>query len=177
MIKYATNLPYGIELVNDSILRKTSHCGSAEMLTTIRSLVNHFIKYPDPLVVPVYDWQENGAPDNGIYTYSYTMKRMALLSNEERHVVYLCCLLFDRPDDIYRNDFRKRASNSLVEYQKTYSELISFMQKAIVEKQYHDNHTGNFMKDELGDYHIIDIEGFVSYPSDIKKLRWINENI
>jgi hypothetical protein len=128
-------------------------------------VVNHFINHPDPLVVPVYSW-EDYYPNSKWYEYSYTMKRLGILSQEEKRIISLC---------IYHKT-KFLSNNFLSEFKGeeiNYPDLINFMYHVLSQNRYIDLHSQNFLKDEFGDYKLIDVEGFLTFPVDHRNLDWI----
>lgn len=174
MFKYAEQLSDGLEIISDSIVKKTACFSNINSLNQTRKLIKHFINHPDPMVVPVYSWKERPKNKNGLISYSYTMKRLCLLSQEERHVISLCCASLKKDED-WNHSYIEKAKNDLFAFNKDYSLLISFIEEAILNKNYVDTHKGNFLKDEYGDYKIIDLEGFLYYPWDHRDLSWISK--
>jgi hypothetical protein len=57
---------------------------------------------------------------------------------------------------------------------KEYPKLMNFINTVFSQKRYTDIHSGNFMKDEDGEYRIIDLEGFSGgAPLNQPKNDWI----
>src|ERR1700690_2685181 len=109
MFKYASTLPHGIKLVTDSIIKKHSRFSNIKHFFELKYLIQNFINNPSPMVVPVYSWEDYPNQKNwSWYEYSYTMKRMCLLSKEEKHVVSICCKLFSATDQVTIKKFEKQ---------------------------------------------------------------------
>jgi len=160
MITYSHRLPYGLEIVDDKTVKKTSQYSLLESAQQSGKVINHFINHPHPMVVPVYSYEYLGPDERKLFTYSYTMKRLAVLSDEERQIIHhsIC----------YRHDAN---SVPLALGRKHYPNLIEFMDTVLDNDMYYDLHPGNFLKDEVGDYKIIDLEGFLSFPVDNRRLE------
>lgn len=151
---------YGIELVNDMTIRKTAQFSHLPYFNWIQKLVNHLIANPDPMVVPVYRFEvledaPNAGRSWGSFKYAYEMMRLPKLSNDEK----------DALNDIICNRWKdQEAHPAVVRARREYPELYSFMMKVFDNGNYTDIHDGNFLKDQEGNYRIIDLEGFASYP-------------
>jgi hypothetical protein len=166
MLKYSENYPHGISLVSDSILKKTARANSKEQFNNIKKIVKYFISNPNDLVVPLYSFKFDIVRNNyynpgsvsimdmsiNHYSYSYDMKRLFILSEEERDIIDLC---------LRRNcSFTEKKKLKVSESIKDYSDLMKFIDKIKKWDVYWDRHSGNFLKNEMGDYQVIDIEGF-----------------
>lgn len=155
MLKYSENLPFGLELIGDSVVKKTGQFNRESSLHQMKRIVNHFIHNPDPLVVPVYEWFGDDKKSAGYYEYSYTMKRLFILSQEEKAIVD-CSYYFYKEINL-----PSKYSVNIIEQAKiNHPELIKFCKQVVTEERYWDFHMGNVLKDELGDYKLIDLEGF-----------------
>lgn len=169
MLKYCENLPFGLELISDSIIKKNDQMSKVESLNQIKMIVNYFINNPSHLVVPVYGWFE-GRKTSGYYEYSYTMKRLFLLSQEEKQIVDRSYYFYNKAPCPYKNGFE------IIEQAQTDNpELLSFCKEVVEQNRYWDFHTGNVLKDELGDYKLIDLEGFMR--NSIDSLTWIPKEL
>jgi hypothetical protein len=161
MIKYEYSLPFGLELIDDFTVKKMGRYSLIESIKQFEIIINHFINHPDPLVVPIYSYQYISGNNKSFYIYSYTMKRLGLLSEEEKKIISLCIRSkLDTDKDFCR-------------LKEEYSSLIHFMDQVLTQNRYVDLHNRNFLKDEEGNYKIIDIEGFLKYPVDYRNLDWI----
>lgn len=172
MIKYSESLPYGLEIISDSVVKKTAECSLIESYIQCQRIINHFIKNPDPLVVPVYDCQPLGLVGDKWYSYSYTMKRLGILSEEEKRLISLCVSF-----DSTRKSYLTRKPELIKEFElakEALPTMYSFMSEVLSQSRYKDLHPGNFLKDEFDDYKIIDLEGFLVYPVD-KDIIWIKD--
>lgn len=152
---------YGIELVNDMTIRKTAQFSHRPYFDWIQKLVNHLIVNPDPMVVPVYRFEvledlPNAERSWGSFKYAYEMMRLPKLTNDEK----------DALNDIISNRWKDQETHpAVVKARKEFPELYTFMTKVMDDGYYTDIHDGNFLKDQEGNYRIIDLEGFSSYPS------------
>lgn len=162
-IKYSHLLPQHIELIDDITVRKTGLASSDNALKYYQAVVNHFINYPDPMVVPVSNFQNYGKQSNGCYQYSYDMMRMYILSEEEKNIIRDYYFDYDIQDlVIYQGVTRSRDLDI-----KNYSDIFSFLKKVYIDDRYNDLHNGNIMRNEIGDYRLIDLEGFSCYEFDL----------
>jgi hypothetical protein len=175
MIRYNDNFSelYGITLVSDRIVRKTCVASTEDYYLFIKALCRHFMLRPDPMVVPIYDFQTisiEALPGHryGTYKYSYDMKRLGLLDKDERALINQVA---------HENSYYGRPATCdnprLAPYHKTHPRLLGFMEQVCQMKRYHDIHCGNFMKDEQEEIRIIDIEGFIDPPLDRVRHNWI----
>lgn len=164
-MKYDDNVEqrYGIKLVNDRVVRKEAQFSTRESFEWIRTLVLHLLTYPNPMVVPVYRFEvleEVPSEQNsnwGTYRYAYEMMRLPMLSSEEKRLI---TTLIQNRRPVNRDDPRP----SIQEGWKEYPTLVEFMNRVLAEGSYTDLHDNNFLKDEEGNYRIIDLEGFGNYP-------------
>ena len=164
-MKYDDNVEtrYGIKLVSDRVVRKEAQFSTRESFEWIRNLVLHLLVNPNPMVVPVYRFEvieEVASKHNsnwGIYRYAYEMMRLPMLSSEEK---LLITRLIHNRRPVERDD----PQPFVREGWKEYPSLVEFMNRVLAEGSYTDLHDQNFLKDEEGNYRIIDLEGFGSYP-------------
>jgi hypothetical protein len=164
-MKYDDNVEarYGIKLVSDRVVRKEAQFSTRESFEWIRNLVLHMLANPNPMVVPVYRFEvmeETNEADNsrwGVYKYAYEMMRLPMLTNEEKSLI-TTLILGRKPVD--RDDPRPKIQDGW----KEYPTLVEFMNRVLADGYYTDLHDNNFLKDEEGNYRIIDLEGFGSYP-------------
>ncbi len=170
-MKYDPNIEgrYGIKLVDEHRVRKEANFSTRESFEYIQAVVNHFIKNPDPMVVPVYSFEVLQEPSDryGIFIYAYEMMRLGMLDNYERDILESCHAYYHTgiPYDV-RNDLLARGW-------REYPKLMKFMNVVFSQQRYTDIHSGNFMKDQEGEYRIIDLEGFNGPPLSEAKNDWI----
>lgn len=166
-MKYDDNVEqrYGIKLINDRVIRKEAQFSTRESFEWIRSLVLHLLANPNPMVVPLYRFEvmeETPSKNNshwGTYRYAYEMMRLPMLTNEEKQVITWMIREKYR-GQVHQNDSRPEAQKAWREYPT----LVQFMNRVLADGYYTDLHDNNFLKDEEGNYRIIDLEGFGSYP-------------
>lgn len=163
-MKYDENVEsrYGIKLVDDRTVRKEAEFSTRASFDWIRKLVLHLIANPDPMVVPIYRFEvieetpETDSRHWGVYKYAYEMMRLPMLMKEEKMLI--TAMIQKRwssnnpPDPIIQSGERE------------FPELFAFMTRVLNEGNYTDLHDNNFLKDEQGNYRIIDLEGFNKYP-------------
>jgi hypothetical protein len=162
---------WGLSLVGDNQdkVRKEGGYTMREPYLHTKAIINHFIRNPDPLVVPVYSFEElEATTDNqyGTYRYAYTMKRLGILSPDERRII----------DEFHNWDSEVQQDAHQEWFRigwREYRNLMNFMNVIHRQKRYRDPHSGNFLKDENNDYKIIDLEGFSTYPLDQAINDWI----
>jgi len=170
MIKYANRLPPGkpVELLDDGLtVRKTAQCSEEKTLRFMEALANHFIRHPDPMVVPVYSF-EVLKKSKYEYLYTYDMQRLGLLLPEERQLIDLIADLYDLHG--------KDACNlewELYPGKHEFPKLFSFLSRVCQEDRYFDIHSGNVLGDEDGEYRLIDLEGFLRTPLELRENDWI----
>lgn len=173
MIRYAHRLPPGapLQLVGDSIVRKTEHYASKHKLDYMWCLFNHFIIHPDPMVVPVVSYailEKSSKYYDYDYGYSYDMIRLGLLSEQEKDIINEVGDLVDRHGSKafdHIND-KLECRTIMEQAQKDYPNLLIFLKELVKIGRYHDLHAGNIMLDLDENYRIIDLEGFYT-GSDI----------
>ena len=163
-MKYDDNVEqrYGIKLVNDRVVRKEAQFSTRESFEWIRGLVLHLLANPNPMVVPLYRFEvmeETPSKNNshwGTYRYAYEMMRLPMLSREEKSLITAM---------IQRKYQLDNYSDPVIkDGQRDLPELFAFMKRVLDDGYYTDLHDNNFLKDEEGNYRIIDLEGFGSYP-------------
>lgn len=171
MMKYF-NLNYpGLKLIGDHTVRKEVTYTTLQGFLFQKALIRHFILHPDPMVVPVYHFEvlENQPSTSGgsygRFTYAYEMMRLGMLENDEKRIIEKA------------GSFRWMGhipDSELKLERKGYTKLIEFMEKVISMGRYDDIHGGNFLKDNDGDYRIIDLEGFDGFrPLEDPRNNWI----
>ena len=165
MFKYDDNVEqrYGITLVSDLVIRKEANFSQRSNFNWIRKLCLHLIANPDPMVVPIYSFEvleEKPERENspwGLYRYAYEMMRLPMLDRDEKNLINKLCGIYhpvtrDNPDpDVQRG-------------WKELPKLVEFMNVVLAQGNYTDLHNNNFLKDQEGNYRIIDLEGFRRYP-------------
>jgi len=161
MFKYDQNVErYGIKLVNDRVIRKEAQFSTYKHFEFLSRLARHLIANPDPTVVPVYKFEVlEEAPEGklwGTFRYAYEMMRLPMLSREEKSAINT---FFQ-----HRYNMNRSEDPYLLRDKREFPELAKFMSKVFDDDNYTDLHDGNFLKDEEGNYRIIDLEGFSRYP-------------
>jgi hypothetical protein len=165
---------YGITLVDEFTVRKEAQLSTREGFEYIQAVVNHFIRNPDPMVVPVYKFEViEATPEDesryGKYVYAYEMMRLGMLDQDERNVL----------DHSYQFINRKAipSDTTITAIQHGWQaclNLMNFINTVFSQGRYTDIHSGNFMKDPEGQYRIIDLEGFSGgAPLNQPKNDWI----
>lgn len=164
---------FGIKLVDEFTVRKEAQLSTLEAFEYIQAVVNHFIKNPDPMVVPVYNFtviEKTDQADSryGRYVYSYEMMRLGMLNEDERDIL-------DHAYRYYYNGIPADAKEDCLKLGwKEYPKLMQFINTVFSQKRYTDVHSGNFLKDDEGEYRIIDLEGFGgAAPLNQPKNDWI----
>ncbi len=154
---------FGISLVNDRVVRKEAQFSTRESFEWIRKLVLHLLANPNPMVVPIYSFEvveETNEQENarwGVYKYAYEMMRLPMLTKEEKNII---TKMIARRGNVQRDDPNPDFQQGWQEYPT----LMVFMNRVLADGYYTDLHDNNFLKDEEGNYRIIDLEGFGSYP-------------
>jgi hypothetical protein len=139
------------------------------------ALLKHVIKYPEPLVVPVYDYRILETKESEIYAldeyiYSYDMMRCGILTVQERGFINTVAAEYSFN---YIDTFNKSA-DKLEAGRKEFPRLYSFLKQVVEQDRYWDIHSGNVMMDEDGEYVLIDLEGFVRTPLELSQNNWIS---
>ena len=167
MLNYNNNLPYGLEIIDDCVVRKTAQLSSKDGYDFLKQLVTKQIRNPDPSIVPVYKFRNIGF-NRGTYRYQYDMLRMGMISREEKDII-------NRAAYEWKNKFNIANSDHPVlgEARKTYPKLMLFLEEQTYLGRYWDLHSGNIMLDEDLNYRFIDLEGFIKYPLLDRKNDWI----
>lgn len=159
----------GITLDSDTVARKTWTVSSKEFALEVGEVVNYFIRNPDPLVVPVYDWEYFGYRDFG-YQYSYSMMRMGVLTTEEKQIINAAG---DHPHDFLKDPNDVCTKDLCEGLASEYPVLVGYLHSVISQGRYHDLHCGNVMLDLDENYRLIDLEGFLSGNS--KNNLWFKQ--
>lgn len=177
MIKYSNyKLPYGLKYVGDGYtIRKTATCSGQMTLEFMQALCQHLIAHPDPMVVPVYQFQNLGSKAEHNYQYSYDMMRLGELDTNERTIVWNVGNAWrakvPKPTRQFGSFDEKVYSVSKA--WDNYPELMKYLGKIVKQDRYHDLHGGNVMKGEEGNYFLIDLEGFLHTPLSLPSNNWI----
>lgn len=173
-MKYDPNIESrnGITLIDEHRVRKEAQLSTREGFDYTRAVVKHFIRKPDPMVVPVYTFEViEETPEKesryGTYIYAYEMMRLGMLSRDERAVI-------DVSYPYYHNGIPVDVKHDILQMGwRSYPKLLKFLNVVFQQQRYSDIHSGNFMKDQDGDYRIIDLEGFNGSPLNQPKNDWI----
>ena len=155
-----------VKLLDERTVRKTAMSCGPHLVRCVERLCKILIAHPHPMIVPVYSFQIDEEPEraSGDYTYSYDMLRLGMLNNDEKTLVsYLAY-----PNPCYDSYIERE--------RKDYPSLVAFMEEMVRQDRYTDRHSGNVLKDEDGNYRIIDLEGFVRYPADTDANDWFLQN-
>jgi len=180
MIKYNQNLSqiWGLKLLDHKTVSKEAHLSSRESWDCFLAIIQHFMRNPDPMVVPIYSIEALQIPQDPTTMYSdfiyrYTMKRLGMLSYGEKALILSMkeLRIADRIGSTAL--FIKKHQDNFQLYKDEYPELVNFMKKILDQKRYLDVHAGNFLKDEDDSYKIIDLEGFINAPLDREENNWI----
>ena len=161
MIKYAKSysLDKNINLLDDNLtVRKEVIYQPKKTLVFMKAIIEHFIKHPDPMVVPVYSFEIIKESELGNNTYAYTMMRLGILSETEKQLIDFVGDLHDSYD----------AAACLQEMfypgQDIHPKLFNFLKTVVEQRRYWDIHSGNILMDSDGNYRLIDLEGFLRTP-------------
>jgi hypothetical protein len=167
-MRYARlNYP-GLKLVNDHVVRKTVHFTTRDAFLFMQAVIKHFIKHPDPMVVPIHRYDVIQATlDNvyGTFSYSYDMQRLGMLNEDEKEIIESAYYIRYSPEVKHEKVIEMG--------KKDYPKLVKFITRVLDENRYHDTHCGNFLKDENENYRIIDLEGYIKYPLNALENQWI----
>ena len=173
MLNYATRLPPGkpVELVDDNLIRKVARTQDKDTYLFIKRIIQHFINYPDPIVVPIYSFQELGRDKDKHYVYAYIMERCGVLSTGERALVNTVGDLWDS----HHERACEQDDPALLSYKQRYPILFEFLKTVVEQKRYMDLHSGNVMMSPEETYCLIDIEGFLKWPLNDPSNSWISK--
>lgn len=177
MIKYDDNVEsrYGIKLLDDKTIKKHAQLGTKEQYDIMQAILLHFMEHPDPMVVPVYGYElvqgppADAAPTYATHVYTYTMKRLAMLNEEEKNLIHYHSTIYYHG----LNYLHTKEQDEYMAAAKLYPELQKFMDKVREMGRYTDIHDNNFLKDEDENYKIIDLEGFIRTPWDRSENDWL----
>jgi len=170
MLAHPLNFQHNIaELEDDSCkVRKTGLASMLETLVFMKTLCNFLIKNPDPTIVPVYAFQDCGWQSNGNYMYTYDMERLIPLSRYEKKIIR------SSADGFFERGLFPSENHSevIADGKKDYPGLLEFLENVMRLGHYGDINEGNFMMDTMGQYRIIDLEGFYHVPLNHTKNLW-----
>lgn len=157
-----------IDFLKDGTVRKTCICEDPYSMEFMEAAIKHFIAQPDPLVVPVSNYRRVKK-----LMYTYDMKKLEQLSPEEDNLV-------DTVGDMHF-DVGDRAC-SIIEMRhpgvrEVFPVLFPFLEQVISDGRYWDVHSGNILVQNINDYRLIDLEGFVNEPLSDPSNDWISRNI
>lgn len=177
MIKYPHSLPQGITFLGKDCVRKTAIAGDEKYLELIEAICNHFMKRPDPKVVPVYKFGVKGK-ENGMWWYYYDMMLMGMLSNEEKRAI----TILDRKWACGKVPFPQSKDPEVIKTCEAFPKLSKFMLEILMDGRYFDTHSGNVMIDLEEDYRLIDLEGFmlhgiITHPKNAWIIRDPSPNV
>lgn len=145
MITYAKRLPPNKPVKfseeDEFVITKTVRCSDKFFFNHMEQIICNQIKFPNKDIVEVFNFKilrKNEKENN--FTYSYDMKRLGLLSKDERLFIDYGnpCELILPPDMSKLSDFLKR-----------------------IKEYYFDIHSGNILLDEDSSYKLIDLEGML----------------
>ncbi len=177
MIKYDDNVEnrYGIKLLDGKTIKKQAVLGTQETYEIMQSVCFYFMEHPDPMVVPIYSFELIEGPPPGVtatyanHVYTYTMKRLAMLSEEEKSLISFHSTIYYHGE----NYLLTTQQDEYKEVSAKYPELHKFMDEVRGLGRYTDIHDGNFLKDEDESYKIIDLEGFIRTPWGRSENDWL----
>jgi hypothetical protein len=170
MISYNNyKLPQFLEYVGDGFtIRKSALCIGQEALNFMQKLCEHLIAHPDPLVVPIYNFEYIGAYSGNTHKYSYDMARLGGITREETNIIW-------QVGDAWRAGIEDptRHYKQNADCWDGHEKMMHFLEKVVVLNRYHDLHGENVMMDNDGDYRLIDLEGFKNPPLSRPSNFWI----
>ncbi len=178
MIRYATRLPpnSATALLPNGLVRKTEYFSTEQSFKFIVAVVEHFIKSPDPMVVPVYDYAILSERRHD-YSICYDMMQCGILEEDERKLVDYIGDLWDvhGTDTWNRIDAGtcRRYAEELPLLQEQNPLLSNFLKRVVTEGRYLDLHSGNVMRNEDNEFVLIDLEGFIRTPLEAEINSWI----
>jgi hypothetical protein len=160
-LQYPNELPYwkGLRFFPDDNrkVRKTDSWGDERRVAKTFELLTYLKNNRHPTIVTILDCRKISSTE-----YSYDMPLMAELSNSETELVDLVT------SGEYNPDYRIANRHRVYRLRKKHPKLFQVIQKINSWKTYVDLHEGNLMKDQYGNYKLIDLEGFgfTRYSSD-----------
>lgn len=147
MMKYATRLPPGkpVVLLENNLIRKSEYYSMEDSFLFVEALVKRQIKNPDPLIVPVYNYNVFSDPWHK-YAIFYDMMRCGLLDKEERAMVDEVGCMWDDHGHLLWDHFEagtcKRNSDKLHSAVKKLPALADFLKTVVRQNRYSDLHSG-----------------------------------
>lgn len=144
-------LPKQLSFLDNLIVRK--HASISKLrFEKFQSIIKSLINSPIYNVVPIYKFEIISDAIEEVQYY-YDMKRLYPLEHEEKLIINSC------EDNLFQpwEDEIKLISLG----KEKYPNLIKFLSEVIKDLHYKDLHGGNVMKDEIGNYLLIDVEGFI----------------
>lgn len=167
MLNYAKRMPPNkpVEILDNGNIRKTIANRNLDWMEFMSALLKHFTKYPEPYVVPIYDYKILSSS-----SYQYDMMRCGLLTDDERALISIVGDLHDR----YKIAACQVTHDlDLLEYKKKCPKLFQFLQMIVEQDRYWDIHSGNILLNEDGEYCLIDLEGYIKLPLLKAVNNWI----
>jgi hypothetical protein len=168
MRKYPQSLQFNLKYLDDHTIRKNGGASIEFNRQFMEILFTHLMIHPEPMVVPVYDFQ---ILDNkgGVFHYQYDMKALLMLHAEEKRLVNRS---FNRYE-MY-GELPSRSEDTIIQQGwQDWPNLLRFMEQWILLGRHLDIHDGNIMIDENDQYKLVDIEGFIHHPIDDPINDWI----
>lgn len=169
MIKFSKNLPKGagLDLVNDFTVRKVSMTSFASSFLFLEVLISKLEKENHPMIVSAKNFQNRGYI-GGRYEYSYDMKRLGLISKDEKELISAVTNYYWYHHRSLQNIEEDKFIHKLM---KQYPNLASFMIALYDWGKYDDIHDENIMMDEDESYKLIDLEGF-----NLREPNWLYDD-
>lgn len=147
---------YIVEVDNFRILKR-AECSTEKTYTFMKAICESLIRSPNPSIVPVLSFH---TVSKGFFhfRYNYLMQKLNPLSSFEKSVIEVWSGIND--DD--REDIPKYTPEQSDAISLAGQEQCPKLLKLMDEWRwtYWDFHAGNVMKDDDGEYRIIDLEGF-----------------
>jgi hypothetical protein len=156
-----------IDFLKNGVVRKTCICENAYSMEYMDAVINHFIRHPDPMIVPVSNYRKVKK-----LMYTYDMTKLDQLSPEENDLV-------DELGDMHFDFGAKACSRLEMKHpgvREVFPVLFPFLEQVVSEEKYWDIHSGNIMVRNINDYRLIDLEGFVNEPLSDSSNDWIIRN-
>jgi hypothetical protein len=169
MLRYPTTLPPTLSYIDGSFnVRKLCTTSTHEAWTFMGRLLRYLKAHPDPMIVPILDFQEGGYA-NGAYRYQYDMVGMGMLSSTEKRII--------ETTRVEWHIYKRLPSQSYTEIamfgRREYPQLMQFLEQVCQQDRYGDLHEGNVMVDHDYSYRLVDVEGFLHYPLNHPRHDWI----
>ncbi len=155
-----------VDFLPENIVRKTCVCEDPYSMEFMGALINHFIKNPDPKVVPILNYKKIKK-----LMYVYEMPQLDLISPQEDQLI-------DEVGDAVFSHGKKACT--VIEYahpgvREVFPVLFPFLEQIVLEDRYWDIHSGNIMIHN-GNYKLIDLEGFLNEPLNDSINDWITRD-